>query len=134
MIFKNLAQFNFDENFTTLLIGEDKREISLTEQCEFFGSDYAVYDDQTTRAELNWLIFSDNSKTKAVEALSMFFHDVQSFAIKNGKGTAADEDKELDCVVFKKEWEELEFHFKQGKIIKVSASEIETVISPLRPE
>ena len=101
MIFRNLNQFSFDDKLTSLTMTEGRRTISLVDECDFFGSDYAMYDDETTRAELNWTVFSDASKTKAEEVLSIYFHDVQSFAIKNGKGTSADEDKEFDFLLFK---------------------------------
>lgn len=134
MVFKNLEQFSFDEKFTGLLIGSPLRNISLTDDCQFYGSDYAMYDDGTTRAELNWTVFSDKSKTNPVEMLSLFFHDVQSYSLKKGKAEAIEEDTELDFIEFKKEWEELELHFKFGKIIKVSAMEVEAVILPLNQE
>ena len=134
MQFKNLEQFTFDQKFTSLLVGGDLRTISLTDDCEFYGSDYAMYEDGTTRAELNWTVFSDVTKTKPIEMLSLFFHDVQSYSLKKGKAESADEDNQLDFIEFKKEWEEVEFHFKLGKIIKVSAIEVEGVISPLNQE
>lgn len=133
MQYKNLEQFKFDQKFTSLVVGES-RIICLTENCEFYGSDYAMYDDGTTRAELNWTVFSDNSKSKPVEMLCLFFHDVQSYSLKKGKAESTEEDSQLDFIEFKSEWEELELHFKLGKIIKVSAMEVEAVISSLNQE
>jgi len=134
MQFKNLEQFDRGKRFVKLIVADCNRTINLADEAVFFGSDYAMYEDGTTRAELNWTIVSDATKVTPGEMLSLFFHDVQSYALKNGKAESADMDSELDFIQFIEEWDEVEFHFKQGKVIKVSAMEVEVIVSPLTPE